>query len=90
MSTHAAGVDHYPLDVLQARGALLTKGAGVNAAPIAEFVVLCVLSAAKGFPGLLAASQRGEWASERCASSRALPARALWCVGYGNIGRERG
>jgi phosphoglycerate dehydrogenase-like enzyme len=89
VSTHAAGVDHYPLDVLQARGALLTKGAGVNAAPIAEFVVLCVLSAAKGFPSLLAASQRGEWASERSPASELTGARAL-ILGYGNIGRGVG
>ena len=89
VSTHAAGVDHYPLDVLQARGALLTKGAGVNAAPIAEFVVLCVLSAAKGFPGLLAASQRGEWATERAPAVELSQARAL-VVGYGNIGRGVG
>jgi phosphoglycerate dehydrogenase-like enzyme len=77
------------LRTLQARGAALTKGAGINAAPIAEFVVLCVLSAAKGFPSLVAASQRGEWASERAPASELEGSRAL-ILGYGNIGREVG
>jgi phosphoglycerate dehydrogenase-like enzyme len=89
VSSHAAGVDHYPLDLVRQRGLLLTKGAGINAAPIAEFVVLCVLSAAKGFPGLVVASQRGEWPSERLPASELEGARVL-ILGYGNIGRAVG
>ena len=50
ISTHAAGVDHYPIDLLVERKLIMTNGAGVNAPPIAEYVVLCVLSAAKSFP----------------------------------------
>src|SRR5215213_6981397 len=42
VSTHAVGVDHYPLQLLAQRQTVLTKGAGINATPIAEFVVLCV------------------------------------------------
>jgi len=57
ISTHAAGVDHYPIDLLTQRGLTLTNGAGVNAPPIAEYVVLCVLSAAKSFPFFVAAGE---------------------------------
>jgi phosphoglycerate dehydrogenase-like enzyme len=89
VATHAAGVDHYPLRALEERGVVLTKGAGINAKPIAEFVVLCVLSAAKGFPSLVAASQRGEWPSERSPASELEGSRAL-ILGFGNIGREVG
>jgi phosphoglycerate dehydrogenase-like enzyme len=89
VSTHAAGVDHYPLSSLRQRGVVLTKGAGINAAPIAEFVVLCVLSAAKGFPSLIAASQRGEWPAERSPASELDGTQAV-ILGYGNIGREVG
>ena len=47
ISTHAAGVDHYPIGLLTERNLVMTNGAGVNAPPIAESVVLCVLSAAE-------------------------------------------
>ncbi len=77
VSTHAAGIDHYPLEYLRQRGVPLTKGAGINAEPIAEFVVLCVLSAAKGLPSLVAASQRGEWPAERVPASELDGTRAL-------------
>src|SRR5690349_964731 len=45
ISTHAAGVDHYPIKTMADRGQIFTNGSGINAVPIAEFVVLCVLSA---------------------------------------------
>lgn len=89
ISSHAAGVDHYPLDLLSERGAVLTKGAGINAVAIAEFAVLCVLSAAKGFPALVVASYHGQWPTTRTAASELEGSRAL-VVGYGAIGRAAG
>jgi phosphoglycerate dehydrogenase-like enzyme len=59
----------------------------VNAAPIAEFVVLCILSAAKGFPRLVEASLRGQWPSERTPAMELDGSRAL-ILGFGNVGRE--
>jgi phosphoglycerate dehydrogenase-like enzyme len=89
ISTHAAGVDHYPFDLLRKRDVLFTKGAGVNAPPIAEFAVLCVLSAAKSFPYFLANSARGTWPSERPPAQELEGSQAL-VVGYGEIGRAIG
>jgi phosphoglycerate dehydrogenase-like enzyme len=89
ISTHAAGVDHYPFDLLSERELILTNGAGVNAPPIAEFVVLCVLSAAKSFPFFAVASTRREWPTTRPPADELDGARAL-VLGYGEIGRGVG
>jgi len=89
ISTHAAGVDHYPFDLLRQRDVLFTKGAGINAPPIAEFAVMCVLSAAKSFPYFLGNSERGTWPSERPPAQELEGSHAL-VVGYGEIGRAIG
>jgi phosphoglycerate dehydrogenase-like enzyme len=89
ISTHAAGVDHYPIDLLTKRNLLMTNGAGVNAPPIAEYVVLCVLSAAKSFPYFALASARREWPTQRPPADELDGARAL-VLGYGEIGRGVG
>jgi phosphoglycerate dehydrogenase-like enzyme len=86
ISSHAAGVDHYPLALIRQRGALLTKGAGLSAVPIAESVVLFVLSAAKSFPTFLASSARHRWPTERPPAIELGESRAL-IIGYGEIGR---
>jgi phosphoglycerate dehydrogenase-like enzyme len=86
VSSHAAGVDHYPFDLLREHNQLLTKGSGINAPPIAEFVVLCVLSAAKTFPYFLECSNRHEWPSQRPPAQELEGSRAL-VVGYGEIGQ---
>jgi phosphoglycerate dehydrogenase-like enzyme len=89
ISSHAAGVDHYPIDLLIQRGQTLTNGAGINAPPIAEFAVLCVLSAAKSFPIFLRSSDRQAWPQQRPPADELDGASAL-ILGYGEIGREIG
>jgi phosphoglycerate dehydrogenase-like enzyme len=89
ISTHAAGVDHYPIDLLQRRGLVLTNGAGINAPPIAEFAVMCVLSAAKSFPYFLRVSDRQQWPDQRPPAQELEGSRAL-VLGYGEIGRGIG
>ena len=89
ISTHAAGVDHYPWDVLAARKLTMTNGAGINAPPIAEYVVLCVLSAAKNFPFFALSSERREWPTRRPPADELDGAQAL-VLGYGEIGRRVG
>jgi phosphoglycerate dehydrogenase-like enzyme len=89
ISTHAAGVDHYPIDLLRRRALVLTNGAGVNAPPIAEFAVMCVLSAAKSFPDFLRTSDRQQWPDQRPAAQELEGSRAL-VLGYGEIGRGIG
>jgi phosphoglycerate dehydrogenase-like enzyme len=89
VSTHAAGVDHYPLARIQQRGMLLTKGSGAGATPVAESVVLYVLSAAKSFPYFLDTCARSQWPTQRPPATELAGSRAL-IVGYGAIGRAVG
>jgi phosphoglycerate dehydrogenase-like enzyme len=89
ISSHAAGVDHYPTDLLLERGQILTNGAGINAPPIAEFAVSCLLSAAKSFPLFLRASDRQQWPDRRPPADELDGSNAL-IIGYGEIGREIG
>ena len=89
ISTHAAGVDHYPIDLLQRRDLVLTNGAGINAPPIAEFAVMCVLSAAKSFPYFLRTSDRQQWPDQRPPAQELEGSHAL-VLGYGEIGRGIG
>jgi phosphoglycerate dehydrogenase-like enzyme len=87
ISTHAAGVDHYPIQTIADRRQIFTNGSGVNAVPIAEYVVLCVLSAAKTFPLFVGYSQRHVWPAERPPATEVDGSHAL-VLGYGEIGRQ--
>jgi phosphoglycerate dehydrogenase-like enzyme len=86
VSTHAAGVDHYPLARIRENGMLLSKGSGAGAVPIAESVVLFILSAAKGFPFFVESSARKEWPAHRPPAMELCGSKML-IVGYGAIGR---
>ncbi|MBV9894170.1 MAG: D-2-hydroxyacid dehydrogenase [Chloroflexi bacterium] len=86
VATHAAGVDHYPIDLLAQRNVVMTNGAGINAPPIAEFAVLCLLSAAKTFPLFVRSSDRKEWPTQRPPAQELDGSHAL-VLGYGEIGR---
>src|SRR5215472_11551092 len=51
--TSDAGVDSFPLSLFGERGITLTNGRGLHAIPIAEYVVMAMLAAAKGLPSLV-------------------------------------
>src|SRR5262249_53505083 len=68
---------------------LFTKGAGTNAEPIADSVLLFLLSAAKSFPYFLEQSLRGTWPDQRPAATEMMGSRAL-IIGYGAIGHRGG
>jgi phosphoglycerate dehydrogenase-like enzyme len=55
------GVDGVPLQLLARRGVALTNGAGNFSRPMAEYVVLAMLAAAKRFTETLRHSAAGEW-----------------------------
>lgn len=61
LSSIYAGVDGMPLDVLRERGTVLTNGAGINALTIAEYVVMGMLTVAKGYDDVVRARDRHEW-----------------------------
>jgi phosphoglycerate dehydrogenase-like enzyme len=89
VTTHLAGVDGYPLALLSERGLPLTNGAGLHAVPIAEYALLGMLAAAKGFPELVRARDRREWLREPPGFAELEDTRAL-ILGYGGIGQAIG
>jgi phosphoglycerate dehydrogenase-like enzyme len=85
LTTPGAGVDSVPLEAIRRRGLTLTNGAGLHATPIAEYVVMALLAAAKGFPELVRAQDRSEWLSRPPALGELKGTRAL-VIGMGSIG----
>lgn len=81
----AAGVDVLPLAMIRERGIMLTSGAGLHIVPVGEFVVMCMLAAAKDLPALVRAHDRREWL--QAPSRRELRDSRALVLGYGSIGR---
>ena len=82
-----AGVDAFPLDLLAERGVVLTNGAGINAVPIAEYVVMLMLSHAKNYREVVRAQDRREWLKDSPGKRELFGSKAL-ILGYGAIGQE--
>ncbi len=82
-----AGVDAFPLDLLAQRGVVLTNGAGINAVPIAEYVVMLMLSHAKNYREVVRAQDRHEWLKDSPGKRELFGSKAL-ILGYGAIGQE--
>ena len=81
-----AGVDGMPLDVLAARGVTYTNGAGINAITIAEYVVMGMLTVAKGYRDVVHAQDRREWLQDSPGKVELFGSKAL-LLGYGAIGK---
>ncbi len=81
-----AGVDGMPLDLLQERGTIITNGAGINAITIAEYVVMGMLTTAKGFRDVVHAQDRREWLIDSPGKVELFGSKAL-LLGYGAIGK---
>ncbi len=81
-----AGIDGIPLPLLKDRGVVFTNGAGINAITIAEYVVMGMLSVAKGYRAVVQAQQRREWLAEAPGTQELFGSRAL-ILGYGAIGK---
>ena len=82
-----AGVESFPLDLLETRGVLLTNGAGINAVPIAEYIVMLMLTQCKGYRAVVRAQDRHEWLTDSPGKRELSGAKAL-ILGYGAIGQE--
>ncbi|MEQ1497917.1 MAG: D-2-hydroxyacid dehydrogenase [Novosphingobium sp.] len=82
-----AGVEQFPLGLLQERAVMLTNGAGINAIPIAEYVVMMMLSHAKGYRDVVRAQDRHEWLQDSPGKRELYASKAL-ILGYGAIGKE--
>jgi phosphoglycerate dehydrogenase-like enzyme len=80
-----AGVDAFPLDLLAERGITLTNGAGINAITIAEYVLMGMLTLAKGYAEVVRAQDREEWLLDSPGKQELHGSRAL-ILGAGEIG----
>ena len=86
VSTIYAGLDAFPLDVLRAKGTILTNGIGINAIAVAEYAVMGVLAGAKRFDEVIRAHDRAEWPSDAPGKLELYETKAL-IVGLGAIGK---
>lgn len=80
-----AGVDGMPLDLLRERGVTYTNGAGINAITIAEYVLMGMLTVAKGYDTVVRARDRQEWLGDSPGKVELHGTRAL-LLGAGAIG----
>jgi phosphoglycerate dehydrogenase-like enzyme len=85
LSSIYAGVDGMPLDLLQQRGVIVTNGAGINAITIAEYVVMGMLTTAKGYRDVVRAQDRHDWLLDSPGKVELAGSQAL-IIGYGAIG----
>lgn len=85
VSTIYAGLDAFPLDLLKARGAILTNGVGINALAVAEYAVMGVLVAAKRFDEVVRIADRREWTIAAPGQTELFETSAL-VIGMGAIG----
>jgi phosphoglycerate dehydrogenase-like enzyme len=89
INTSLAGVNGWPLEQIAGRGVVLTNGAGLNAAPVADFALMGVLAMAKGLPELVHAQDRHEYVARPPGTMELDGARAL-VIGWGAIGQGIG
>lgn len=81
-----AGLDFLPMDVLIERGITVTNGAGINAITIAEYVLMGMLTTAKGYREVVRAQGRHEWLFDSPGKRELAGSKAL-LLGYGAIGK---
>lgn len=82
-----AGLDGFPLDLLKERGVTVTNGVGINAITIAEYVVMGMLTMAKGYREVVRAQDRHEWLLDSPGKAELSGSRAL-VLGAGAIGQR--
>jgi lactate dehydrogenase-like 2-hydroxyacid dehydrogenase len=82
-----AGFEKVDLAAAQARGIVVTNGAGTNDASVADHAMALLMSIARGIPQADAAVRRGEWAQSRQPRPM-ISGKKLGILGLGNIGRQ--
>jgi phosphoglycerate dehydrogenase-like enzyme len=87
LHTPSAGVDQMLIPELVARQLVITNATGSQAPPIAEFVMLAMLSHAKRLPEILHAQRERVWLDDSVRLSE-LGGKTLLIVGLGAIGQE--
>lgn len=87
LNSNYAGVESFPLELLAERGVVLTNGTGINAVPIAEYIVMLMLTQCKGYREVVRGQARHEWLKGSPGKRELFGAKAL-ILGYGAIGQE--
>ncbi|UUZ72928.1 D-2-hydroxyacid dehydrogenase [Polaromonas sp. P1(28)-8] len=85
-NTQYVGLDQLPIQTLQTRNVIVTNGAGLNAITISEYVVMGMLTIAKGYRDVVHAQGRHEWLTKAPGVVELAGTRAL-VIGYGAIGQ---
>ena len=85
--TPSAGIDHLDLDMMRERGITLTNAAGAHAIPIAEFVMMFVLTHAKRATVLMNYAREDYEATEQTKLDE-LDGKTMAIIGLGSIGQE--
>ncbi len=80
-----AGIDWLPIERLRAQGVAITNGAGINAITIAEWVIMGMLTVAKGYREIVRAGDRQEWLKGPQGTVELAGSKAL-ILGAGAIG----
>jgi phosphoglycerate dehydrogenase-like enzyme len=81
-----AGVDGMPLAQLKKQGCKVTNGAGINAITIAEYVIMGMLTVAKGYRDVVRAQEKHDWLLDSPGKVELFGSKAL-LLGYGAIGK---
>lgn len=81
----SAGADHVDPAPLRTRGVTLTTAQGVQARPIAEFVLASILAWAKDVPSLVRRQQSRTWSRDTLLE---VTGRTVGILGFGAIGLE--
>ena len=81
-----AGLDFLPFELLRERGVIVTNGAGINAVTIAEYVLMGMLTIAKGYREVVRAQDHHEWLGDSPGKIELAGSKAL-LLGYGAIGK---
>jgi phosphoglycerate dehydrogenase-like enzyme len=81
-----AGLDWLPVEQFIVSKTTVTNGVGVSTVPCAEYVMMGILAAAKGFPDVVRAGDRREWLAWSPGTIELLDSKAL-IIGFGAIGQ---
>ncbi|MCX6015039.1 MAG: D-2-hydroxyacid dehydrogenase [Chloroflexales bacterium] len=85
--TPSAGIDHLDLEMMRERGITLTNAAGAHAIPIAEFVMMFILTHMKQSRILMNYAREDFEATEQTKLEE-LDGKTMAIVGLGSIGQE--
>jgi D-3-phosphoglycerate dehydrogenase len=85
ISRNGSGVDNLPMTALEARGIVVARAVGANAAGVAELAIALLLSAARSLPETAAGVRAGRWPR---LPGIEVGGRMVGVVGMGAIGRR--